>query len=209
MKKRTKNDETTAASPTPESAIYQAADGAIALRGDFARETVWATQAQIGRIFGISQSVVARHTRNVFKDKEVSRNINMQKMHINPRGQPAWGYSLDVILAVGYRTNSARAIRFRRWANDVLKQYLAQGYAINQTRLAESSAHLLYLVAKDHPFVDGNKRAAAFALLSYCRCAGIVAPDPVALAALALFVAESDPTRKAAVVGVIAVLIGR
>jgi len=137
-------------------AVYQARDGAIELRQDTAHETVWATQAQVAKIFGISRPVVSKHIKRLFKDKEISKNINVQKMHINrainmhkmhinPRGQPTWAYSLDVILAAAYRTNSARAIKFRRWANDVLKRYLVEGYAVDRKRLAESAARLTEL----------------------------------------------------------------
>ena len=61
--------------------IYQAKNGAIELRGDFAHETIWATQAQIVDLFGVDQSVVSRHVRNIFRDGEIEEKSNMQKMH--------------------------------------------------------------------------------------------------------------------------------
>jgi len=61
--------------------IYQAKSGAIELRGDFTRETIWATQAQIVDLFDVDQSVVSRHIRNIFKDGEIEEKSNMQKMH--------------------------------------------------------------------------------------------------------------------------------
>src|SRR3989344_9029265 len=103
--------------------IYQAKSGAIELRGDFVKETIWATQAQIIAIFDIDQSVVSRHIRNVFADGEVSEKSNMQKMHIANSDKPVVLYSLDVILAVGYRANSARAINFRRCATKTLREH--------------------------------------------------------------------------------------
>ena len=63
--------------------IYQAKNGAIELKGDFKRETIWATQDQIVNLFDVDQSVVSRHIRNVFKDGEIEEKSNMQKMH-NP-----------------------------------------------------------------------------------------------------------------------------
>lgn len=68
--------------------IYQAKNGAIGLRGDFERETVWATQAQIVDFFGVDQSVISRHIRNIFKDSEIEEKSNMQKMHIAHSDKP-------------------------------------------------------------------------------------------------------------------------
>ena len=61
--------------------IYQAKNGAIELRGDILHETIWATQAQIVNLFDVDQSVVSRHTRNIFKEGEIEEKSNMQKMH--------------------------------------------------------------------------------------------------------------------------------
>ena len=62
--------------------VYQAKNGAIELQGDFKKETIWASQMQIVDVFGIDQSVVSRHINNVFKDGEINKKSNMQKMHI-------------------------------------------------------------------------------------------------------------------------------
>lgn len=95
---------------TPNVVIYAGADAEVALPFDSERETVWASQAQIEDLFGIDQSGVSRHIRNVFAGNEVDRESNMQKMHIGSVDRPVTFYSLDVILAVGYRANSGRAI---------------------------------------------------------------------------------------------------
>jgi hypothetical protein len=86
--------------------IYQALNGAIELKGDGNTETIWANQAQIATIFDVDQSVISRHIRNICKDKEIDAESNMQKMHIPNSDKRVMFYSLDVILAVGYRTNS-------------------------------------------------------------------------------------------------------
>ena len=103
MKKNEKNTK------QKELVIYQTKSGAIELRGDFKAETLWATQAQIIQLFEIDQSVISRHIRNIFTDREIDEKSNMQKMHIANSDKPVILYSLDVVLAVGYRTNSARA----------------------------------------------------------------------------------------------------
>ncbi len=118
--------------------IYQAKTGAIELREDIHSETIWATQAQITQLFEIDQSVVSRHIRNVFNEKEVDKKSNMQKMHILNSDKPVVLYSLDVILSVGYRANSARAIQFRKWATKTLHSHIVEGYTINKKRLAKN-----------------------------------------------------------------------
>jgi prophage maintenance system killer protein len=112
--------------------IYKGPKGPVNISVDAVEQTIWASQYDIARIFAIDQSVVSRHVRNVFRDSEVDRKSNMQKMHIANSDKPTTIYSLDVILSVGYRTNSSRAISFRIWANRILKQYIRKGYAINK-----------------------------------------------------------------------------
>ncbi|MFH1608449.1 MAG: virulence protein RhuM/Fic/DOC family protein [Patescibacteria group bacterium] len=126
--------------------IFQAKSGAIELRGDFKRETVWATQAQIVELFRVDQSVVSRHIKNLFKDGEIKQKSNMQKMHIANSDKPITLYSLDVILGVGYRTNSKIAIEFRKWATKTLSNYIVDGYAINKNRIAKNYDEFLKTV---------------------------------------------------------------
>lgn len=126
--------------------IYQAKDGAIELRGDFSRETIWATQAEIVRLFDVDQSVVSRHINNIFKEGEIEVKSNMQKMHNTNSDRPVFLYSLDVILGVGYRTNSKVAIEFRRWATKTLRGYIVNGYAINKNRIAKNYEQFLSVV---------------------------------------------------------------
>ncbi len=111
--------------------VFQAKSGAIELRGDFVAETIWATQAQIVDLFGVDQSVVSRHIKNIFRDGEIAEESNMQKMHIANSDKPITAYSLDVVLGVGYRTNSRVAIEFRKWATKTLRQYIVRGFTIN------------------------------------------------------------------------------
>ena len=127
--------------------IYQAKNGAIALRGDFSHETIWATQADIIRLFGIDQSVVSRHIGNIFKDGEVDPKSNMQKMHIANSDKPLTLYSLDAILSVGYRTNSKIAIEFRQWATKTLREHITKGFTINKARVSDNYEAFMKSVA--------------------------------------------------------------
>lgn len=127
-------------------AIYQTKAGAIALRGDFSNETMWATQAQIANIFDIDRSVVSKHILNILKSKEVDEKSNVQKMHIPNSDKPVAFYSLDMILGVGYRANSARAISFRQWATNTLREHIVKGFTINRSVVKTHYAEFLQAV---------------------------------------------------------------
>ena len=126
-----------------ETVIYQGKSGAIELRGDFQKETLWAKQSQIVELFNINQSVVSRHINNIFKDGEVDKKSNMQKMHIAHSDKPIALYSLDVILSVGYRVNSKVAIEFRKWATETLRKHITEGYTINPSRITQNYQNFL------------------------------------------------------------------
>lgn len=121
--------------------IYQAKSGAIELRGDISRETIWATQAQIAEMFQAERSVVTKHIRNILKDKELDADSVCAKFaHTADDGKTyqVQFYNLDVILAVGYRTNSKRAIEFRQWATKTLREHITRGYTINRKQIAKN-----------------------------------------------------------------------
>ena len=136
--------------------IYQTDNGAIELKGDLSHERLWVSQQQIVDIFGIDQSVVSRHIRNIFKSDEVDMESNMQKMHIANSDKPVGFYSLDIVLAVGYRTNSTVAIAFRKWATETLKQHITQGYTINPTRIENNLANFLHAVEEVKTLAENN-----------------------------------------------------
>ena len=98
-------------------------------------ETVWLTQDQMAKLFGKDRTVITRHINNIFKDGELEKKSNVQKMHIANSDKPVSLYSLDVIISIGYRVKSQNGVIFRKWANKVLKDYLLKGYAVNQKRL--------------------------------------------------------------------------
>ncbi|EKE15568.1 MAG: putative Death-on-curing family protein [uncultured bacterium] len=122
-----------------EIIIYKTSKNEVDLEVRFKNETVWLRQDEIADLFDKDRSVITRHINNIFKNKEVDEKSNVHFLHIANSDKSVAFYSLDVILAVGYRTNSARAINFRKWATKILKNYLLQGYAINEKRLAEAS----------------------------------------------------------------------
>jgi len=121
---------------TGEIVLYQP-EGEIKLEVRVENETVWLTQAQMGDLFERERSVIAKHIGNVFKEKELDEKSNVQILHNTlSKYKPTTIYSLDVIISVGYRVKSLRGTKFRRWANQILKDYMLKGYAINQRRIA-------------------------------------------------------------------------
>jgi death-on-curing family protein len=128
---------------TKQTLVYQAKDGAIELKADLKNQNIWASQAQIVSLFKIDQSVASRHIKNIFKDGEVDTKSNMQKMHIANSDKLVAFYSLDVILAVGYRASSKTAIEFRKWATKTLKKYLTNGVAINKKLISQNHQKFL------------------------------------------------------------------
>ena len=121
--------------------VYQAKSGAIELRGDLSHETIWATQAQIADVFQIERSVVTKHIRNVLKDKELDADsvcANFAHTATDGKVYQVLFYNLDVILAVGYRANSKRAIEFRKWATKTLREHITKGYTINRKQIGKN-----------------------------------------------------------------------
>lgn len=120
-----------------EIVLFEAEDKSVTLPVAVQNETVWLNQAQMVLLFEREQSVISRHINNVFKEGEVEKESNMHFLHIPNSDKPVAIYSLDVIISVGYRVKSKRGVEFRKWANSVLKQYILQGYAVNNNRISQ------------------------------------------------------------------------
>lgn len=107
----------------------------------FDKETVWLSLTQISELFGRDKSVISRHLRNIYKERElekeatVAKNATVQTEGNREIKRDIEFYNLDAIISVGYRVNSKQGTQFRIWATNKLKEYLIQGYAVNQFRL--------------------------------------------------------------------------
>lgn len=126
-----------------EIAIYQYQDGSIDVRME--RETVWVSLLRMSELFGRDKSVVSRHIRNVFAEGELSRQSVVAKFATTAEDGKTYQvdhYNLDVIISVGYRVKSIEGVRFRQWANRILKEYLARGYALDHRRLEANADEL-------------------------------------------------------------------
>lgn len=98
-------------------------------------ETVWLNQMQMAELFDKDRTVITRYINNIFKEGELDKKTNVQKLHIPNSDKPVTFYNLDVIISVGYRVKSKNGVAFRKWANKILKDYLIKGYAVNEKRL--------------------------------------------------------------------------
>ncbi len=93
------------------------------------QETVWLTQKQMGELFNVKQATLSEHINNIISSGELNET-SIGFSDKSSGGRKPKIYNLDMILSVGYRVNSKKGIAFRKWANDVLKQYILKGYDI-------------------------------------------------------------------------------
>ena len=138
-----------------EIVIYNGKNGEVKLNADFRNETVWATHQQIADIFGIDRSGITKHINKIISCGEIDEKSNVQFLHIANSDRPVAFYSLDIILSVGYRVNSTKAIEFRKWANSVLKEYLLKGVTINQSRLNQLNKTIEIISRSYIPEISG------------------------------------------------------
>lgn len=121
--------------------IYNSEDGTIQLKVQLDDDTVWLTQAQMASLFETTPQNITMHIRGVYKDEELTQDSTCKEsLQVQTEGsrkvtRKSKFYNLDMIISVGYRVKSHRGVQFRIWANQILKQYLVKGYAINQQRL--------------------------------------------------------------------------
>jgi len=125
-------------------AIYQAPSGAVEVRFDAGKGTIFLTQQQVGALFNVQKAAISKHVKNIFDIGELGRKSTVSISEtVQIEGKRAVKrkveyYNLDLILSIGYRVNSANATKFRQWATKTLRQYVLKGYAINEKRLLET-----------------------------------------------------------------------
>ena len=128
--------------------IYQAQDGTTQVEVRFENDTVWLSQAQMAMLFGKDIRTINEHITNIFDDEELEKESTIRKFRIVRQegkrqvNREIEHYDLDMIISVGYRVKSKQGISFRRWATARLKEYLTQGYTINQKRLQQNAHEL-------------------------------------------------------------------
>lgn len=316
--------------------IYQTPNGALQLKTDIEKETIWANLLQISELFDTDKSGISRHIKNIYKSEElikkgtIAKFATVQKEGDREVVRDIEHYSLEIILSVGYRINSKKATHFRQWATKTLKDHIYKGFTINRNRIEknyteflkaiddvksllpananidngsvlelitlfadtwfsldaydkdnlasqgaskkkvvltaeklhkaladlkqnliakgeatdifgtertkdsiagivgnvmqsfsgedlypsveEKAAHLLYFIIKNHPFVDGNKRSAAYAFIWFLRHAkmlDLTRITPPALTAITLLIAESSPKDKGKMTELVCMLLSK
>ena len=119
-----------------EIVLFETEDREVKLSVPIQDETVWLTQDQMSELFDTARSSIAYHIGNIFKEKELKKETSVEIFDKSKNAsRPPQYYNLDVIISVGYRVKSQRGIEFRRWANNVLKEFIIKGYAVNDKRL--------------------------------------------------------------------------
>lgn len=127
--------------PTGEIVLYRTEDGRTRLECRFVAETLWLSQALMAELFQKDVRTINEHLRNIFEEGEVDPGATIRKFRIvRPEGSRQVAreiehYSLDAILAVGYRVRSARGTQFRIWATERLREYLVKGFTMDDERL--------------------------------------------------------------------------
>ena len=117
-------------------------------------DTVWLSQEQMALLFNVNVSAVNKHIKNIISENELDEGSTVSKMEIvryegNRRVKRNINiYNLDMIISVGYRVNSTEGIKFRKWANKVLKEYLLEGYIINEERSLVTNENYVRLINK-------------------------------------------------------------
>jgi len=103
-----------------EIIIFQTEDGTTKIDVKMENETVWLSQAQMAELFQRDRSVISKHVKNIFEEKEVDEKSNVHFLHVANSDKPVTFFSLDVIISVGYRVKSTSGTQFRIWANEFL-----------------------------------------------------------------------------------------
>ena len=130
---------------TPDVLLYQSPDGQLRLDVQLDHDTVWLSQAQMTELFDVSKKTVSEHIGNVFREGELQPDSVVRDSRTTAADGKSYAvkyYNLDVIISVGYRVKSRRGTSFRQWATQVLRQFLVQGYALNEQRLRQSRRQL-------------------------------------------------------------------
>lgn len=131
--------------PDNQISFYQSADGSINIEVLFADENIWLTQKKIAELFDTSPQNITQHLKNIYSEKEITKGGTCKdSLHVQNEGKREVSrkltyYSLEAIVAVGYRVNSERGTEFRQWATGILKSYIHKGYSLDSNRMKYGS----------------------------------------------------------------------
>ena len=126
-----------------EFLIYKTQEQGDGVQVRYSNETLWMTQSAMAELFDIQKAAVSKHLSNIYADGELDKSATVSKMEtVQVEGERRVArkldfYNLDAIISVGYRVNSKRATQFRRWATQVLRQFMIKGYVIDEERMEQ------------------------------------------------------------------------
>jgi len=132
--------------------VYQGKSGAIELKADAGKNTLWATQAQIAELFGVNSQAITKHIGNIYEEKELLQKATCSKLEqVQIEGERKVNrsilvYNLDVMISVGYRISSKMGTKFRQWATKTLRTHIVDGYTINRKRITKNYDAFLKVV---------------------------------------------------------------
>ena len=134
-------------------------DQDIRLEVNMKDETVWLTQKQMAKLFDKNENTINEHINNIFMEGELLRETSTGISVKSSGGRKAKIYNLDVIISVGYRVKSKNGIIFRKWATNILKDYMIKGYAVNQKRLEylEKTIKLIDIATRADDNLNGDE----------------------------------------------------
>lgn len=122
--------------------FYNDEEGNIKIEVLLEKEDVWLNTEAIASLFNVDRSGIIRHISNIYKEEELSENITCAKIaHMGNNGKQTYNtkyYNLDMIISIGFRVNSKKTIKFRTWANKIIKDYMVQGFALNDERFMKA-----------------------------------------------------------------------
>ena len=151
-----------------EFLVYRTAEEDISINAVVKDETIWLTQKAMGELFGVDKSSISRHLKNIFAEGELQEEVVVAKFATTTKHGSIEGktqthmidcYNLDVIISVGYRVKSSQGVAFRKWANQVLKDYMIKGYAVNKKRLEylEKTIKLIDIATRADDNLNGDE----------------------------------------------------
>ncbi len=165
-----------------EVVLYRRPGGLTTLEVRLAGDSVWLTQTQIAKLFGVNVPAISKHIKNIYTTRELQPKSTVSKMEIVRKegkrqvSRPVDLYSLDMIISVGYRVNSTRATQFRIWATQTLREHLLRGYTLNEKRLREKglgeieqTVGLLTRTLTQHALVTDEGRGVLEVVQQYTR----------------------------------------
>ena len=123
--------------------LYQLPDDKGKVQVVIKDETIWATQKAMAQLFDVGVPAISKHLKNIFEEGELPESSVVSKMEITASDGKDYltsFYSLDAIIAVGYRVSSVRATRFRQWATKILNEYIRKGFVLDEDRLKQGTA---------------------------------------------------------------------